>query len=284
MSPIGRIFVVINLALSGLFLGWAASNLSTAQKYRSESEASAAALADARDQFAATEADLNSRVAEAERLRSEALQQRDQAAAQRDGFEQDWKSSQDRVSQLDADLGNISSTIGDLRNELAQLRSNVTTANEQRVEAVNAQRDAEEEKQAAEAARQDAENRANDLAGQVADLSTELKSARDEMQDLQTSLDVAVASGFDPNTALAAPPIEGSVTAFSDAVGKGLVQINRGANDQVKRGYVFNLYNGQTFKGLARVDIVNDSTCTARIIELTPGTTVRSGDTASTQI
>ena len=39
MSPIGRIFIVLNLILAALFLGWASLNLATSHEYKGKLEA-----------------------------------------------------------------------------------------------------------------------------------------------------------------------------------------------------------------------------------------------------
>ena len=38
MSPIGRIFIVLNLLLSAAFLGWASNALGTSQDWKTQAE------------------------------------------------------------------------------------------------------------------------------------------------------------------------------------------------------------------------------------------------------
>ena len=57
MSPIGRIFIVLNLVLAVVFLGWASSNLVNSQNWKADHEAEVVA-------HAATKADLDGQIDE----------------------------------------------------------------------------------------------------------------------------------------------------------------------------------------------------------------------------
>ena len=81
MSPIGRIFIVLNLILAALFLGWASLNLATSHEYKGKYEAEVtakeAAAAEFEDQIATLRGELDTKRTEADDARRE----RDQAVA-----------------------------------------------------------------------------------------------------------------------------------------------------------------------------------------------------------
>ncbi len=84
--------------------------------------------------------------------------------------------------------------------------------------------------------------------------------------------------------AQATPLIDGAVLGVSTVGSSKIVHLNVGSQDQVAVGHVFEIFNGTTYKGQARVEIVNGNSCTARMIAVNDGTEVMQSDRASTQI
>ena len=69
-----------------------------------------------------------------------------------------------------------------------------------------------------------------------------------------------------------------------DAIQPGLVSINKGSNDGVLRGFVFDIYNGAQYKGRVRVETVQGDMCTAVILKTYEGRSIEQGDNAATHI
>jgi len=80
------------------------------------------------------------------------------------------------------------------------------------------------------------------------------------------------------------PLIQGAVLQVVGDMEPGLVAINKGTADGVKRGYTFEIFNGRTYKGMVRVESVRENMCTAVIIRNVAGTTINQGDGAATRI
>ena len=286
MSPIGRIFVVINLVLAGLFLGSAATSLASAQKYKSQFDSSVAERLAEKQKLEAEIGSLDAEKLAAETLRNQIKTEKDALETQKLALEQDLAALTDEASQLKASFSGIGSQLGDMSTQLENQSSQVEQANNERMAAAEARRTAESERAEAVEAQAAAEDMVNELNAQIAQLRTELTDTRGELQSTSTLLDVALAKSGETIETLggAAPKIEGAVLQVATNVKPGLVHINRGSADSVKAGYVFDIYSSGVYKGRAKVEIVNSNSCTARIMNMVNGTTIMQGDTASTQI
>lgn len=284
MSPIGRIFVVINLVLAGLFLGSAATSLASAQKYRTTAETEVANRVALKAELEEQIGSLEAKSLAAETLRNTIKTEKDALETQKLALEQDIKALSDEKNQLSAGFSGFDSRLGDLATQLENQSSQVEQANTERMAAAEARRTAEDERSAAVDAAAAAEDMANDLKAQVADLTKSLAMTRNELQSTETLLSTAmsVANLTLDDIGGAAPKIEGAVLQVASDL--NLVHINRGSNDQVKKGYEFDIYSSGVYKGRAKVELVNATTCTALITVSVDGTTISQGDIASTQI
>ena len=282
MSPIGRIFVIINLALSAAFLGFASNNLSAAQKYRGQFDAVTAELASTKTSMQAEIDQITADRDAANRMRTDMRNLKETSDAKNTALEQELASATDELNELKSDMGNISSSIGDLSSSLDDMKSQVAQANEARAEAINARRDAENARDAAVAAKEKADDRSNGLAADLAQAERDLTATSRSLDDANTTNAMVVeATGFDISRGVGAPQIDGAVLQYR--ADQKLVHINRGTNNKVKRGYIFDIYSGGIYKGQARVEVVNPDTCTA-VVVATTGSEIAQGDLVSTQI
>lgn len=282
MSPIGRIFVIINLALSAAFLGFASNNLSAAQKYRGQFDAVTAELASTKTSMQAEIDQITADRDAANRMRTDMRNEKEAMASKNTALEQELASATDELNELKSDMGNISSSIGDLSSSLDDMKSQVAQANEARAEAINARRDAENARDAAVAAKEKADDRSNGLAADLAQAERDLTATSRSLDDANTTIAMVVeATGIDISRGFGAPQIDGAVLQYR--ADQKLVHINRGTNNKVKRGYIFDIYSGGIYKGQARVEVVNPDTCTA-VVVATTGSEIAQGDLVSTQI
>lgn len=286
MSPIGRIFVVINLVLAAVFLGVAASFLASNDQYRSDYEKEVVAKsqmqADLDSEITAAKAEL----AEATRQREDMRNLKAQLETQNNALEQEIASKTDSLSEKESLISGFNTNVGDLAKSFEGATESASAANEARAAAIEARVTAENAMMASEKGKAEAEDKVNMLTDQVASLEAEISATRSQLQSASTQLTVAkVKYGIsDEDIGGAAPPIEGAVLGVSMVGGSKIVQLNVGSQDQVAIGHVFEIYNGSTYKGQARVEIVHDGTCTARMIAMKDGAEVMQSDRASTQI
>jgi hypothetical protein len=80
------------------------------------------------------------------------------------------------------------------------------------------------------------------------------------------------------------PQIDGSVLSIEQVRSLDLVRIDRGSQDGVTRGLVFEVYRDAQYKGRVRVETVQANECTAVILKIYEGRTIDPGDSASTMI
>jgi len=285
MSPIGRIFIVLNLILAALFLSWAANNVATSHdfktKYDDEVAAHEATRTDLEGQLSSLRTDLNTKSDEADTYRS----QKDDADQQVKRQEGEINTLQTQVAEANQRNEKMAGSISDIQATLGQIE----TAKD---EAVSARREAENERDDALQEAQDANTRSEELTAantalekRIQDLQGELVSTQDEVAQLGTQLATLVdVTGVSYKDIAAQAQIEGSVLQALYDMKPGLVALNVGANHGVKRGYTFEVFDGRNYKGQVRVENVREDMCTALILRMEDGETIQAGDKAATRL
>lgn len=285
MSPIGRVFILLNFVLAGAFLGWASVSLAKSEEYKGQFE-------DEREAHEATRAELESRLSqlqtelETEQRAKESLRaERDQAKGTADRNLADLNEQKRSNDQLTADIAAIRETLVGYRESIDSLTQAKDRAVQEARDAETARRDAEDARDQAEAARRDAADAAVQAEAQIAQLEKTLTEARGRADSLDTQLATIVEQYNIPiGDVLAERLIEGSVLSFDASIQPGLVALNVGSNAQVERGYTFEIYRGTTWKGTVRVQNVRPDMCTALVIRTVPGAQIQQGDRAATRL
>jgi septal ring factor EnvC (AmiA/AmiB activator) len=285
MSAIGRVFLILNLVLAAAFLGWASTSLGKSAEYKSKYESEVAAHKATTDALGKDKADLLAQINQLKTDKAGVEDQRDQAKAEADRNKADLEEQRRGNDQLRGDYTKIAAT-------LDGIRTDITAANTAKDRAVQAQHDAEKERDAArddkdkaDLARRDAEDKTKTLEAQKSDLEKSLVAANKKSSALDTQLSTLVqATGVSASEIIAQPAITGSVLSVDMSVKPGLIAINRGETAGVKRGFTFEIYAGNQYKGRARVETVRPDMCSALITFTAPGAKITQGDTASTQL
>lgn len=281
MSPIGRIFVVLNLILSAAFFGWAYNALSTTDNYKQQLDeaktAHTAELAKKDEEISKLTVDLNG----ATEQQRQFLSERDQKTAEADGLRRELDELKSRHDGLQASLKKIEATLGDYNSTIAQLGQQKDAAVEKAHEAQRERDSAVSEKDAAEVARRDAEEAQKNAETRIADLERERGDLMEKISDLDTRMAKLVEmTGADTTGIIAPPKIEGYVLEVNRDL--KLVVINKGAKDQVKPGYTFSIYRGSQYKGQVRINSVQDGLASGIIeAEKSP---ITKGDSAATTL
>jgi len=279
MSPIGRIFVVLNLILSAAFLGWAANALSTTDNYKKELEtaktAHAAELAKKDEEISKLTIDLNGATEQQRQFHSE----REQKTAEADGLRRELDELKSRHDGLQGSLKKIEATLADYNSTISQLGQQKDAAVEKAHEAQRERDSAVSEKDAAELARRDAEEAQKNAETRIADLESERGDLMEKISDLDTRM-AKLIELTGTEVTFAAPKIEGYVLEVNRDL--KLVVINKGAKDQVKPGYTFSIYRGSQYKGQVRINSVQDGLASGIILaEKSP---ITKGDSAATTL
>ncbi len=285
MSPIGRIFIVLNLILSAAFLGWAANALAQTDDYKGQLEAAQADAAATIAELESDRDDLEIKVRQANENEDTRREERDAAIAEKERLESELETANREKTSLLGDVTSIKATLDDYRVTFQELTAAKDRAvqerhdmEQERDDAVAAQTDAEQAQRNAEDAQAAAERR-------IADLEVERTDLQGEVDKLDTRLAVLVeATGTSYEDILVQKDIKGAVLGVDMSISPGLVMLNVGSDDGVKKGYTFNIHSNTEFKGEVKVLDVQAAMCSAIIEGLSKGATIRQGDSASTRL
>jgi peptidoglycan hydrolase CwlO-like protein len=285
MSPIGRIFIVLNLILAALFMSWAAHNVATSHEYKAKYDDEVAAHDASKTgleaQLSSIRADLDTKSTEADTFRSE----RDDAQAAVARIEAQNGTLQQQISEANATNSKNAGALSDIQNTLGQIES-------AKDEAVTARREAENERDDALSSAQEANTTSEGLlAASVAlekailDLQETIVAQQGDVSQLETQLATLVdVTGVSYKDIMAQDQIEASVLQALYDSKPGLVALNVGSKDGVKRGYTFEVFAGSDYKGQVRVENVREDMCTALILRMEDGAMIKAGDKAATRL
>lgn len=285
MSSIGKIFTVLNLVLAAAFLGWAANALKSNAEWKQKYEATTVELSKAKALMSEETAKLGAAKQTAEQSVARLTTELANANNDKERLNRDLADWTQKGSTMQTSLTTISTTLQGIEAEKGKLQGDKDKAEK-------AQRDAEAAKTAAETARDEADKMANGLKGDldkannmIADLEKAKTTLQKDRSGLETQLATLVANTGAKVTDFApVPDIPAAVLDVSMAVEPGLVALNVGSSKGVVRGYTFEIYDGKTYKGQARVEFLHADMCSAIITRKVAGQTIRQGDQASTRL
>ncbi len=285
MSSIGKIFVVLNLVLAAVFVGWAMNVVSTSGEWMKKHN----------EVVATSGTDKTALNEELKKVRAElGLSKTDLASAR--SAQEEAKRAADRLTTekkdletnnatLNAAIVKIETTLGGISAARDKSDADAKKATAAQTAAETARRTAELAQQSAEEAQAAAEAQMRDTTNQVASLEKEKTKLVNELSSIQTSLDTVVAAtGTKLQDITAVPKIEGAVLGVETSVAPGLVAINVGSAKGVKRGHTFEIFDGSTYKGQIRIEFVHGDMSSGLITRPVQGQTIRQGDGATTRL
>ncbi len=285
MSSIGKIFVVLNLVLAAAFVGWAANAVSTSGDWKKKHDDLVAVAGktkmDLDEELKKVRADLGLSKQDLQN----AVSARDEAKRAQDRLTTENKDLASRNTTLDASVTKIETTLGDIAAAREKAEADSKKAMTAQKDAETARRTAELAQQSAEEAKAAADGQLRDIQEQVASLEKEKTKLVNETASLQTSLDSLVAmTGTPLSEVTKVDKIDGAVLGIDTSVAPGLVAINAGSNQNVKRGHTFEIFDGATYKGQVKIEFVHADMSSGLITRTVPGQTIRQGDGASTRL
>lgn len=285
MSAIGRIFLVLNLILSALFLGWASNALSTSEEYKGKLETEQAAHAATMAAGDAAAADLQIQLNTAKASVATARDSRDDFETLSTGLKSDLEAQTARNETLAGNVTTIGSNLADLNNTLAAVEKAKDDAVALAATAKSAADMATRNKMAADEARAAAEDSLDQANATIAMLEAKNNSAMSSISELETTLATAVEVYNIPLSEIRRQPlVNGTVLSVLDRDGISLVSLNVGSDDEVTRGMTFEVWAGGQYKAQVRVESVMPGMCSALVIKAVRGTTIQEGDHADTRL
>lgn len=284
MSAIGRVFLILNLVLAAVFLGFAANQLSqntnVAESLNAEKAAHEATKTKLNATISSQTIDINKLKTDSDSLRSD----RDQQKSMADRNGQDLATAKDVNAQLRGELTGIKESLNGYNTTFASLTSQKDTLVKEKEDAFSARDKAEADKTKADKARRDAEENLTKANKDIADLEVAKTSAEKKSSALDTELkQVYLATGL-PRIGTPQVLVEGAVLSVDNSITPGLLAINKGSKDGITRGTMFDVYNGAVYKGRAKVADVKDTMCSATVTLPVKGAQITQGDRVTTQL
>ena len=284
MSTVGKVFVVLNLALAALFVGAAASLIGTSQEFRSKYDAEVVAHATDNQEKDLAIGDLQGQVEELSRQNQSKSDQIKNKSAQNSALDSDLETERQQNADLRESVGSIDSKLGDLEQNNRSLANRITDL-ERDNQGLRSERDeALDGRDAAVAAQNSAEESSRSANAKASDLRLELARAVDRAESSEANLAaLSRQTGVDINSIGGQPDLKGVVLDASYQGGAPLVIVNLGKSQTVRPGFTFDVYNGAQYKGQIEVQVVNadTSSCT---VKLTGDSNIGRGDRVATNL
>ena len=286
MSPIGRVFIVLNLVLSGVFLGYAGFYLNEADSWKTDY----AKMEKAKDaEIATLKVDNNTLRGEKETAQNEAsslnrtVSNLKNANAAKDD---EIKDLNGRLTSLQSSFQGIQSSVSSLaqssekQNErIAELSQSYLEAKDERAKAIAARDQAQEELEAERGSRRNTEEKNQSLQDKLA-------SANMTIRDMELRMDAiaAVVPNIGELIAGTLPPVRGEVFAVNTDLRTVFLRLNDGEIDKVSKGWRFSIHDGTKYKGeVSIIDVDAEAkTATGRIVA--ENASIARGDRADTRL
>lgn len=285
MSPIGKIFAVLNLILAAAFLGWASNALTASGKYKTKYDDELAAHQADTQAWEERENELNAKVTELEQARSRFRQEKDDAVNDRDRYKSDAETEKQQNAELRGSIEKIQGDLGALVAQNKALEESKSTAVQARQEAEQERDQAVAEAGDAAEAQSEAEQKLEVAQRDISEMRAQIEEQSQAYASLEAKFDTIVAeTGFTLNDIVAPPLIEARVLDVNNTIEPGLVALNVGEDQGVKRGHVFHIYRGVDYLGKVKVENVRPTMSTALIKGLYQNAEIRQGDSAATRL
>jgi multidrug resistance efflux pump len=285
MSTLGKILIGLNLVLAAAFFGWAANAVKTNQQWREKHDAVTADLTKTRTELTAEVDKLKAAKIAGEKDLSLLTANLATAKNDKERVQAELADTSTALANLKADLTKFAATYEGMANDKTRLQGDKDKAEKAQRDAEAAKADAEAKRDAAELAANTLKNDLEKANNMIADLEKTRTTLEKKTASLETQIDTLAANtGAKPGDFAPMPDITAAVLDVSNAVEPGLVALNVGSNKGVKRGFTFELYEGKTYKGQARVEFVHPDMCSAIILNKVQGQTIRQGDSAATRL
>ena len=178
MSPIGRIFIVLNLILSAVFAGWAANNLTASENFKQQ-------LADSQSQIDALTAEKDGEIS----AQATKISQLESAAQ---GLRSDTNTLEAEKTRLEGELANARQQSSALQSDLTGIRESLDNYAEnnrniqQRLDqAIANEKSSDAARREAEDAREDALNAQRSAAESLSTAENSVASLERDREDLR---------------------------------------------------------------------------------------------------
>ncbi len=278
MSPIGRVFVVLNLVLAGAFVGFAGTFLKNHTDYKAKFTAKSSELEKSTADWTKERESLNGLLGTSNR----------ELTAANSNFarsEAELKEEKNRNETLSKQVADLIASVNQIKSDNATVASKVEAASEDAKKTLQMAMAADEEKhkalnaqQAAEAKLAEASNKITAMDADIANLKGEIAKKDTMIQERDTL--IALVKHKSPGIlTLAQPDAEGRVHHSAEKL--VTIELTK-PNPELKAGNTFSIYNGNAYKGEAVITDIKDNFAFCRMTMVKDAIAV--GDRAATNL
>lgn len=281
MSTIGRVFVVLNLILAAVFVGFAGTFLQRQHNWKQEYEKNKETSETTIRERDVTIADMTQKLASLNNAKELSQVNLDQAKRELAQAQDEIKRLEDSKASLEADVKRINSVMTAMQEQTKSAFDRATETFNMAVADQKTRDEAVRAKDVAVAENRDLKNKVAELEETITNKDVQIATLNKDISEKGLLLDVAFAKGFTPQ--MAVPALAGTVTAVTGRLCTISVTDNP-TDAEIKPGYEFAIYDASGYKGEARVTQVDADRKAAFCTLTVQNGTVREGDKASTQL
>lgn len=279
MSPIGRVFIVLNLILAGTFVGFSGTHLQKQFNWKKQAEKFQTELDGARKEMGSEIERLRSDLSTMTTAKSTLETELSQTRNERDNAKDEVKRLETTNASQDADLKKLASEIGGIKSNADAAFAQARDAYQASLAAAKEKDEAIRTKDTAVAENRDLKNQVAAMTETISQKDLQLADASAEKSRLNLLVDVAKAKGF--LEGMAVPALAGTVSSVSGNLCTILVDKS---DEEIKPGYSFAIYDSTGYKGEAKVTSVDSERRAAFCrLEIKNGE-IKTGDKASTHL
>jgi len=280
MSAIGKIFVILNLVFSLVIVGMAASYLSKADNWKTKYETLDKTFTTEKKDLEDQVAEKNSRIDTLVREADDKQSNIDTLEVTNNNLNERLQSEEVSNQQLRDSVDQIRSTLADFRQNMNDLSNRNNELADQNTQLRN---DALDAQNAERQARADLQRRVNSLERaqeRVTALEGSLAQLEQEKGRLESLIEIAQSAGFDISNLMAMKKVDAQVVEVDNSL--GFVVLSVGKDDEVSKGWTFQIFRDDQYLGEVEIDEVYDKYSAARIKFQVDGTQIMVADNATT--
>jgi len=249
MNLLGKIFVVLIVVMSIVFMTLALAVYATHKNWKEEADALSARLQEANAKFDRLQGEYNDLESRLTAERDTERQRLAKSEAERDALVQRNAGIQAELDQLKAERRDATAAVAATQQNNQRLADEVTSLRD----------DIRSNQQARDRAFATTLQATEELHQVKGQLDSTLERSRQLTSQVANYTDIMRASGVDPNTPPDAvvPTVDGLVSRVRQSGGAQLVEVTIGADDGLKQGHTVEVYRGDRYLG--RVEIFRTS-------------------------
>jgi hypothetical protein len=282
MSTLTKVFVVLVLIISLVYLGVSATlfahRVDFKDKYETEAAAHAKTKADLAAEKGKLEADIATKAKEIQNLAQQAKEadnRAQEAGRERDAVRADFNKLKTDYTALVAKQDELQSN----NNQLVQRNDNL---NKQLSDEKKLREDAQRVRDTVQAELLASQDRLEKAYKDIAEMEKQIVDISRAKNEIESQLEYLRQLVPNLNNIPMEPKIDGQVLGVSSNV--NLVLISVGEKDKVQVGYRFTVYRGSTYVSKLVVDRVDDAWAACRELTEFRKDTIQQGDSVSTRV